>query len=211
MKFYLVPVYITCLLLLIRFYRQWKRGLLSLSFSILFSAFILSASITLTFPPILDSLANFLGLDLGVQLAFFISIVTLFLVCKSILVRIRTNERKTASLARSITTINFKKEYLYPRLHKTAQRIFSKTLSLGNILVIWKLLESPKRLISKGCLPSIRCEPSQISPLVGAKRPLIKLNKVDFPAPLGPMMAKRSPAVTAKSMPRMIWVLPKLL
>jgi len=112
MKFYLVPVYITCLLLLIRFYRQWKRGLLSLSFSILFSAFILSASITLTFPPILDSLANFLGLDLGVQLAFFISIVTLFLLCKSILVRIRTNERKTASLARSISTINFKKEYL---------------------------------------------------------------------------------------------------
>jgi hypothetical protein len=51
-------------------------------------------------------------LDLGVQLAFFISIVTLFLLCKSILVRIRTNERKTASLARSISTINFKKEYL---------------------------------------------------------------------------------------------------
>jgi hypothetical protein len=35
---------------------------------------------------------------------------------------------------------------------------------------------------------------SSTSPLVGSKRPLIRLNSVDLPAPLGPMMATRSPA-----------------
>jgi hypothetical protein len=34
---------------------------------------------------------------------------------------------------------------------------------------------------------------SSTSPLVGAKRPLIRLNSVDLPAPLGPMTAMRSP------------------
>src|SRR4051794_33472413 len=47
-----------------------------------------------------------------------------------------------------------------------------------------------------------------ISPLVGPKRPLIRLNSVDLPAPFGPMMATRSPARTASSAPRMISVLP---
>jgi hypothetical protein len=37
------------------------------------------------------------------------------------------------------------------------------------------------------------------------------LNSVDLPAPLGPMMATRSPGRTAKLTPRMISVLPKLL
>src|SRR6218665_2646648 len=49
------------------------------------------------------------------------------------------------------------------------------------------------------------------SPLLGTKRPLIRLNSVDLPAPLGPMMATRSPGATAKLAPRMISVLPKLL
>src|SRR5881409_3387973 len=57
----------------------------------------------------------------------------------------------------------------------------------------------------------MRSPPSRISPLVGAKRPLIKLNSVDLPAPLGPMMATRSPGATARLAPRMISVLPKLL
>ena len=36
------------------------------------------------------------------------------------------------------------------------------------------------------------------------KRPLIRLNSVDLPAPLGPMMATRSPCCTARFTPRMI-------
>jgi hypothetical protein len=50
-----------------------------------------------------------------------------------------------------------------------------------------------------------------MSPELLPKRPLIRLNRVLLPAPLGPMMATRSPAATAKVAPRMISVLPKLL
>src|SRR5574343_887347 len=50
---------------------------------------------------------------------------------------------------------------------------------------------------------------NRISPLVIGSRPLIRLNSVDLPAPLGPIRATRSPAFTASSAPRMISVLPK--
>ena len=79
------------------------------------------------------------------------------------------------------------------------------------MFVIWKLRLRPMRLISNGFLPSMRWPLRMTSPLVGAKRPLIRLNSVDLPAPLGPMMATRSPALTARLAPRMISVLPKLL
>ena len=46
---------------------------------------------------------------------------------------------------------------------------------------------------------------------LGKTRPLMRLNSVDLPAPLGPMMATRSPGATARLAPRMISVLPKLL
>ena len=79
------------------------------------------------------------------------------------------------------------------------------------MLVIWKLRDKPMRLISKGLRPSMRCPLRLMLPEVGAKRPLMRLNKVDLPAPLGPMMATRSPAATCKSTPRMISVLPNCL
>ena len=65
----------------------------------------------------------------------------------------------------------------------------------GKMLVIWKLRDRPRRLISNGFMPSMRWPLSRISPLVGAKRPLMRLNSVDLPAPFGPMMAMRSPGV----------------
>ncbi len=37
-----------------------------------------------------------------------------------------------------------------------------------------------------------------ISPSVGASSPLMRLNNVVFPAPLGPMMARRSPGSTRR-------------
>ena len=52
---------------------------------------------------------------------------------------------------------------------------------------------------------------SSILPRVGANRPEIRLNSVDLPAPLGPMIAWRSPTGISRSTPRMISVLPKLL
>jgi hypothetical protein len=39
----------------------------------------------------------------------------------------------------------------------------------------------------------------RISPALGAKRPLMRLNSVDLPAPFGPMIATRSPARTASA------------
>jgi hypothetical protein len=50
-----------------------------------------------------------------------------------------------------------------------------------------------------------------MSPVLMPKRPLIRLNSVLLPAPLGPMMATRSPCFTDRLAPRMISVLPKLL
>src|SRR6218665_1597788 len=96
-------------------------------------------------------------------------------------------------------------------LQSTPQRRFSNTLSLGKMFVRWKLRDNPRRLISYGASPLMRWPFSSTSPLLGTKRPLIRLNSVDLPAPLGPMMAPRSPGATAKLAPRMISVLPKLL
>jgi hypothetical protein len=79
------------------------------------------------------------------------------------------------------------------------------------MLVIWKLRDRPSRLISYGRRPLTNWPLSRTSPLVGASRPLIRLNSVDLPAPFGPMMATRSPAFTARLAPRMISVLPKFL
>ncbi len=42
---------------------------------------------------------------------------------------------------------------------------------------------------------------SSTSPPSAARLPAIRLNKVDFPAPFGPMMPTASPAATLKSMP----------
>ncbi len=61
------------------------------------------------------------------------------------------------------------------------------------MLVIWKLRARPRRLISNGVRPSMRWPLSRISPLLGPKRPLMRLNRVDLPAPFGPMIATRSP------------------
>jgi hypothetical protein len=79
------------------------------------------------------------------------------------------------------------------------------------MLVIWKLRARPRRLIWNGVRPSMRWPLSRISPLLGPKRPLMRLNSVDLPAPFGPMIATRSPGATASSVPRMISVLPNRL
>src|SRR5882724_1010565 len=79
------------------------------------------------------------------------------------------------------------------------------------MLVIWKLRARPRRLISNGLRPVISAPSRRIVPLLGGKRPLIRLNSVDLPAPLGPINACRSPCAIESVTPRMISVLPKLL
>jgi len=78
------------------------------------------------------------------------------------------------------------------------------------IEVTWKLRESPRRVISCGGRPSMRCPCSAMCPVVRGKRPLIRLNSVVLPAPLGPMMAWRVPAATSRLTPMITAVGPKL-
>ena len=60
------------------------------------------------------------------------------------------------------------------------QRKFSKTESLGKMLVIWKLRDRPRRLISNGCSPSMGSPCRRTSPEVGRKRPLVRLKQGRF-------------------------------
>ena len=87
--------------------------------------------------------------------------------------------------------------------------MFSNTVMRGKIDVTWKLRESPRRLISCGGRPSIRWPWSSMRPVVTGKRPLIRLKSVVLPAPLGPMMACREPALTSRLTPRITGVGPK--
>ncbi len=62
------------------------------------------------------------------------------------------------------------------------------------MLVTWKLRASPRRLIAiRLRARDVLAVEAGSSPRVGAKRPLIRLNSVDLPAPFGPMIAWRSP------------------
>ena len=79
------------------------------------------------------------------------------------------------------------------------------------MFVIWKLRESPIRLISNGRSPAMLCPFSFTLPEVGAKRPEIRLNVVDLPAPFGPISAWRSPLPMERVTPRIISVWPNRL
>ena len=89
--------------------------------------------------------------------------------------------------------------------------MFSNTVRRGKMLVTWKLRASPRRLTWCGLRPVISTPSSRIEPRVGANRPLTRLKRVDLPAPLGPMIACRSPAAMSSETPRMTEVAPKLL
>ena len=69
--------------------------------------------------------------------------------------------------------------------------MFSNTVMRGKIDVIWKLRDSPLRLIRCGATPLSDSPFNEMSPDVIGKRPLIRLNKVVLPAPFGPMIACR--------------------
>src|SRR5258706_16385374 len=79
------------------------------------------------------------------------------------------------------------------------------------MLVTWKLRARPRRAMRYGRSPAISRPWRRIEPCEGTSRPLIRLKSVDLPAPLGPMIAWRSPSGIASDTPRMISVAPKLL
>src|SRR6476660_1567727 len=66
---------------------------------------------------------------------------------------------------------------------------YSNTVSFGKMLVRWNDRPSPMRQVSCGCTPVISRSSSSTRPLSGSKCPVIRLNSVDLPAPLGPITA----------------------
>jgi hypothetical protein len=57
------------------------------------------------FPAILDALARFLGIDVPVNLVFFVGIVVLFLVCIQQSTELTRSEERTRTLAERVALI----------------------------------------------------------------------------------------------------------
>ena len=79
--------------------------------------------------------------------------------------------------------------------------MFSKTVRRGNIFVLWKERPIPSRQILWGGM-GVMSIPLKISfPSSLERCPVIRLKRVVFPAPLGPMMEQISPLFTEKLTP----------
>src|SRR5512143_1698057 len=85
-----------------------------------------------------------------------------------------------------------------PSRARAATSTFSRAVRSLKMLLIWKALPIPRRAMSAGWSPSIRSPLYSTSPPSGTSFPVIRLNRVVFPAPLGPMMALSSPFRTPK-------------
>jgi hypothetical protein len=86
-----------------------------------------------------------------------------------------------------------------PGDHSTAQRMFSNTDRRPNRFDTWKL-RAQAQAVDLDRAAGRRCARRAADlAAAGPKRPLIRLNSVDLPAPLGPMMATRSPAFTCQA------------
>ena len=70
-----------------------------------------------------------------------------------------------------------------------ARRIFSKTVRLGKMFVIWNERPIPKWMVRWTGWWVMSRPLKMTCPLVGSRLPLSKLKKVVLPAPFGPMMA----------------------
>jgi hypothetical protein len=66
------------------------------------------------------------------------------------------------------------------------------------MFVIWKVFAIPSRLIASVAVPPMSRPLNRTRPVVGVWSPETTLNKVDLPAPLGPITEKTWPRRTAK-------------
>src|SRR2546430_12187673 len=78
-----------------------------------------------------------------------------------------------------------------------AMRTFSSTVAPGRMLVIWYERAMALREIRFGGSPAMSSPANRMRPALGCSTPVTQLKNVDLPAPLGPMMARISPAGTA--------------
>src|SRR5438094_693800 len=76
-------------------------------------------------------------------------------------------------------------------------RTFSSTVAPGRMLVIWYERAMALREIRFGGSPAMSSSANRMRPALGCSTPVTQLKNVDLPAPLGPMMARISPAGTA--------------
>src|SRR5438552_8019734 len=76
-------------------------------------------------------------------------------------------------------------------------RTFSSTVAPGRMLVIWYERAMALREIRFGGSPAMSSPANRMRPALGFSTPVTQLKNVDLPAPLGPMMARTSPAGTA--------------
>ena len=87
----------------------------------------------------------------------------------------------------------------------------SFTVKEENSCAIWKVLRIPRLNSWWGSWPVILILSNVISPASGLIDPLITLNKVVLPAPLGPINAVIDPCYTLIETLLMAWMPPKLL
>ena len=76
----------------------------------------------------------------------------------------------------------------------------SRTVMPLKIVVSWNVRTTPLRAAMWGASPEIRSPRSSTSPALGRRNDEISLNRVDLPAPFGPMTETISPSRTAKEM-----------
>src|ERR1043166_7007607 len=76
-------------------------------------------------------------------------------------------------------------------------RTVSSTVAPGRMLVIWYERAMALREIRFGGSPAMSSPANRMRPALGCSTPVTQLKNVDLPAPLGPMMARISPAGTA--------------
>src|SRR5829696_4953227 len=74
----------------------------------------------------------------------------------------------------------------------------SRTVMPLKIVVSWNVLTTPMRATTCGASPEIRAPLKRTSPALGRRNEEISLNRVDLPAPFGPMTERISPSRTEK-------------
>src|SRR5215813_2017938 len=89
--------------------------------------------------------------------------------------------------------------------------MFWNTVRRGKMLVRWKERPMPSRQRSCGAMPVMSRPFNTTSPASGRRWPVMRLNRVVLPAPLGPMIALIEPGATVKLTPLTARKPPKLL
>ncbi len=120
---------------------------------------------------------------------------------------VRNSRTSSAFLASSFSSFAIR-----PRPNQVFQRTspdcmagtimrFSRTDMDANSCAIWKVRSRPFWKSSCGCKPVMSSPSIRIRPEVGAYRPAITLNKVVFPAPLGPIKPVMEPSAISSDTP----------